>query len=69
MLYRLQHFDLGSRTLLDLLNAEQELFQIQFEEVNAEHDMRRLNVTCLHQSGTLRDAFSLTGTELQGTAL
>lgn len=69
MLYRLQHFDLGSRTLLDLLNAEQELFQIQFEEVNAEHDMRRLNVTCLHQSGTMRDAFSLTGTELQGTAL
>lgn len=68
-LYRMQHFDLGTRTLLDLLNAEQELHQIRFEEVNAEHDRRRLNADCLQQRGAMRDAFDLTGTRLRGVAL
>lgn len=69
MLYRLQYFELGTRTLLDLLNAQQELHQTRFEEVNAEHDMRRLNVECLYSSGTLRDAFALTGTVVRGVTL
>jgi adhesin transport system outer membrane protein len=69
MLYRLQYFELGTRTLLDLLNAQQELHQTRFEEVNAEHDMRRLNVECLYSSGALRDAYALTGTVVRGVTL
>ena len=69
MLYRLQYFDLGTRTLLDLLNAQQELHQTRFDEVNAEHDMRRLNTECLYSSGSLRDAYDLTGMVVQGVTL
>lgn len=69
MLYRLQYFELGTRTLLDLLNAQQELHQTRFDEVNAEHDMRRLNVECLYSSGALRDAYALTGTVVRGVTL
>lgn len=69
MLYRMQYFDVGTRTLIDLLNAEQELHQARFEEVNAEHDMRRFGIGCLHQSGAMRDVFELTGLVLHGVAL
>lgn len=69
MLYRLQYFELGTRTLLDLLNAQQELHQTRFDEVNAEHDMRRLGVECLYSSGALRDAYALTGTVVRGVTL
>lgn len=68
-LYRMQYFELGTRTLLDLLNAQQELHQTRFDEVNAEHDMRRLNVECLYSSGTIRDAYSLTGMVVRGVRL
>jgi len=68
-LYRLQYFQLGTRTLLDLLNAQQEYHQTRFDEVNAVHDMRRLNVDCLYYSGALRDAYALTGTIVRGVTL
>lgn len=68
-LYRLQYFEMGSRTLLDLLNAEQELHQVRFDRVNAVHDVRRLNVDCLYSSGSTRDAFALTGMVVQGVTL
>ena len=68
-LYRLQYFELGTRTLLDLLNAQQELHQTRFDEVNAQHDTRRINLECLYYSGQLRDAFALTGTVVRGVTL
>lgn len=68
-LYRLQYFEMGTRTLLDLLNAEQELHQTRFDEVNAEYDMRRLDVECLYYSGQLRDAYALTGMVVRGVTL
>src|SRR5690606_36530721 len=61
-LYRRQYVELGTRTLLDLLNAEQELHQAQFDMVNTTHDLRRLNVDCLFESGMARAAFSFNGT-------
>jgi len=68
-LYRLQYFELGTRTLLDLLNAQQELHQTRFDEVNAQHDTRRINLECLYYSGQLRDVFALTGTVVRGVTL
>ena len=68
-LYRRQYVDLGTRTLLDLLNAEQELHQAQFDAVNTTHDLRRLNVDCLFSSGTSREAFALDGMTLRGVPL
>lgn len=68
-LYRLQYLEMGTRTLVDLLNAEQELHQVRFEAVNTAHDLRRLQLDCLYLSGRAREAFGLTGTQLHGVTL
>ena len=61
-LYRLQYLEMGTRTLIDLLNAKQELQQGRFDAVNTRHDLRRLELDCLYYSGRARDTFGLTGT-------
>ena len=58
-LYRQQYVDLGTRTLLDLLNAEQELYTARFQAVNITHDLRRLQLECLYNTGMTRAAFAL----------
>ncbi|WP_294237295.1 TolC family protein [uncultured Sphingomonas sp.] len=68
-LYRLQYLDMGTRTLVDLLNAEQELQQARFDAVNTAHDLRRLALDCLYYSGRARDDFGLTGTSIRGVTL
>ncbi|WP_322964422.1 TolC family protein [Sphingomonas fuzhouensis] len=68
-LYRLQYLDMGTRTLVDLLNAEQELQQARFDAVNTVHDLRRLAIECLYYSGRARDDFGLTGTSIRGVTL
>jgi len=68
-LYRVQYLEMGTRTLVDLLNAEQEFHQARFDAVNTEHDLRRLQIDCLYYSGRARDAFGLTGTRVRGITL
>lgn len=68
-LYERQYVELGTRTLLDLLNAEQELHSAQFDVVNTEHDLRRLDIDCLFNSGLTRKAFGLEGTVIRGVSL
>lgn len=68
-LYRLQYLEMGTRTLVDLLNAEQELQQVRIDLVNTRHDLRRLNVDCLFNAGSEREAFKLTGMVVQGMRL
>lgn len=68
-LYRLQYLDMGTRTLVDLLNAEQELQQARFDAANTAHDLRRLELDCLYHSGRARDGFGLTGTTVRGVTL
>lgn len=68
-LYRLQYLDMGTRTLVDLLNAEQELQQARFDGVNTTHDLRRLAIDCVYYSGRARDDFKLTGTTVRGVTL
>lgn len=68
-LYRLQYLEMGTRTLVDLLNAQQELNQVRFDAVNTAHDLRRLQLDCLFLSGRAREAFGLTGTTIRGVML
>lgn len=68
-LYRLQYLEMGTRTLVDLLNAEQELHQVRFSTVNTMHDLRRLQADCLFSSGSARRAFALDGMVIQGVRL
>ena len=58
-LYREQYLQLGTRSLLDLLNAEQEYHSARFEQVDSSHDLQRLAVECWYQSGRLADEFAL----------
>src|SRR5690606_35992427 len=68
-LYREQYLSLGTRTLLDLLNAEQEYHQARFENANNIHDMRRMQVDCLYNSGRMREAFALNKIDIAGTQI
>lgn len=68
-LYRLQYLEMGTRTLVDLLNAEQELNQVRFDAVNTRHDLRRLELDCLFVTGRAREAFGLNGTTVRGVTL
>jgi adhesin transport system outer membrane protein len=65
-LYGHQYLELGTRPLLDLLNAEQEIYQARFDLTNTGADLRRLQVDCLYNSGGMRRAFALDGRNLQG---
>lgn len=69
MLYGRQYLDLGTRPLLDLLNAEQEIYQSRFELAGTRSDLLRLDVDCLHNTGALRTAFGLEGRNLQGVEI
>lgn len=60
-LYRKQYLDLGTRSLLDLLNAEQELHQARMETINHRFDMSLLQLDCLQLSGGLRRFMGLGG--------
>src|SRR5690606_35507441 len=68
-LYSLQYLELGTRTLVDLLNAEQELSQIRFDMVNSKYDLLRLGVDCLYATGRLRAVLGLEGMVVDGVAL
>jgi len=65
-LYRKQYSSLGTRTLLDLLNAEQELHQARLDKNNTRYDLNRLQIDCLYNVGALRRVFQLEGREIQG---
>ena len=65
-LYREQYLELGTRTLLDLLNAEQELHEARFQIANTVHDLRRLNLSCLYNSGKIRREFGINPAIVRG---
>lgn len=56
-LYRHQYLSLGTRTLLDILNTEQEIFQTRFDKQNTLSDLRRLQIDCLYSIGELQGNF------------
>ncbi len=56
-LYRHQYLSLGTRTLLDILNTEQEIFQTRVDKQNTLFDLRSLQIDCLYSVGGLREAF------------
>lgn len=68
-LYRQQYLELGTRPLLDLLNAEQEIHQARMDRENTAADLRRLNIDCLYNTGGLRAAFQLDNSTIQGVEI
>ncbi len=68
-LYRQQYLSLGTRTLLDILNTEQEIRQARFEKENTLFDLRRLQIDCLYSVAAIRPAFSLADRVVQGMSI
>ncbi len=60
-LYRQQYLDLGTRTLLDLLNAEQEYQQSRESRVDNQNDLQRMQMQCLFDTGRMREVLGLQG--------
>jgi adhesin transport system outer membrane protein len=58
-LYQRQFLDLGTRTLLDVLNADQELHAARFDAINTRFDLYKLNIECAYSAGRLREIFDL----------
>ena len=58
-LYRQQYLQLGTRSLLDLLNAEQEYHTARFEQAEGMQELYRLGVECLYQTDRLRSTFAI----------
>lgn len=68
-LYQQQYLELGTRTLLDLLNSVQELHGVEFDIVNARHDIRKHGLECAINSGKIRNYLSLQGAAIRGVTL
>nr|WP_282443275.1 TolC family protein [Pseudomonas sp. B329] len=58
-LYREQYLSLGTRTLLDLLNTEQEIFQARSDLVNVRHDLWVAQVGFINATGYMHDVFQI----------
>ncbi|RYX96032.1 MAG: type I secretion protein TolC [Comamonadaceae bacterium] len=58
-LYRQQYLQLGTRSLLDLLNSEQEYHTARFEQADSLIELGMLGVECLYQTDRLRTAFAI----------
>jgi len=54
-----QQFDIGQRSLLDLLDTENELFQARRALVNAEHDLQVARARVLTANGSILSALEL----------
>lgn len=64
-LYQEQYLQLGTRPLLDVLNAEQEIFQSRFTEQQTISQLRSLQLDCLYSTGHMRSAFGLNNQTIQ----
>jgi adhesin transport system outer membrane protein len=64
-----KQYTLGSRSILDLLNAEQEMYLAQADEIGAHHDLWMGQVAYIEANGTSREAYRLNNTSIQGLEL
>ncbi|HEY0197392.1 MAG TPA: TolC family outer membrane protein [Rhodanobacter sp.] len=67
-LYQQQYLQMGTRSLLDLLNAEQEFHTARIDQAQGLHEQYRLAVLCLYNSDRLRSAFGLGAADASGGA-
>lgn len=68
-LYQQQYLDLGSRPLLDVLNAEQEVYQARFTQQQTLGQLHQLQLNCLYNTGRIRHAFSLDNRTIQSVEI
>lgn len=64
-LYREQYLQLGTRSLLDLLNAEQEFHSSRFDQVQSEHDLARQRAECLFHTSRFAEVLGISSAALK----
>lgn len=60
-LYRQQYLQLGTRSLLELLNAEQEYHSARVDQLQGVYAQHHMAAQCLYHRGRLYDAFGVAG--------
>lgn len=68
-LYRRQYFDLGTRDLVDLLDTEEDFFDLQADQIVSRHDEIALRWQCASRSNNLLPALGITEASLHGFPL
>jgi len=68
-LYQQQYLELGSRPLLDVLNAEQEVFLARFAQQQMTGQLRQLQLECLYNTGRMRRMFDLENRTIQSVEI
>ncbi|ADU70506.1 type I secretion outer membrane protein, TolC family [Pantoea sp. At-9b] len=68
-LYQDQYLQLGTRPLLDVLNAEQEVYQTRFTLQQTISQLRSLQLDCLYSTGHMRSAFALNNQRIQSVEI
>lgn len=58
-LYKKQYLELGTRTLVDLLNSEREYHQAQVEVVNNQFDIIQAQLDCAFYQGKLKEVLKI----------
>lgn len=58
-LYKQQYLELGTRTLIDLLNSEQEYHLARVDIINNRFDIIQKNIECARYQGKLSDLFGI----------
>ena len=58
-LYKKQYLDLGTRSLVDLLNSEQEFHRAQVDVENNRLDIIQTELNCAYYHGKLREFFNI----------
>ncbi len=58
-LYKQQYLELGTRTLVDLLNSEQEFHRAQVDVVNNRFDIIQTQLECAYQQGQLAESLNI----------
>lgn len=58
-LYKDQYIALGTRSLLDLLNTEQEIYQAKSDYIDNKYEMYKAQIACLYYGAQLRQAFDI----------
>lgn len=64
-LYR-EQYKLGTRSILDLLNAEQEIYQAAAEEEAVQHDLWDQRIAYIGATGQTREVYGLNNQTIQG---
>lgn len=68
-LYRSQYFELGTREVIDVLDAEETVFDRRVELIEAEFQLDALRAECAARSKTLRDTLNLSAYQIYGYPL